>query len=87
MAGIERPLMLTLLVVGGLNTVISLFYYLRVLKVMIFDPAPENRAAAAFPLVSLPGALVTALALPVFLLGLFWSGLYAVASFAGTFAS
>lgn len=86
-AGIERPLMLTLLVVGGLNTVISLFYYLRVLKVMTFDPPPVDRAAEAFPLVSLPGALVTALALPVVLLGIFWSGLYAAAQFAGTFAS
>lgn len=86
-AGIERPLLLTLLVVGGLNTVISLFYYLRVLKVMTFDPPPVDRAGEAFPLVSLPGAVVTALAAPVVVLGIFWSGLYAVAQFAGTFAS
>ena len=48
--GAERPLMLVLLVVGGLNTVISLFYYLRVLKVMTFDPPPAERTAEAFPL-------------------------------------
>jgi Na+(H+)/acetate symporter ActP len=41
----------------------------------------------AFPLVSLPGAVVTALAVPVLLLGVFWSGLYAAAQLAGTFAS
>ncbi len=86
-AGIERPLLLTLLVVGGLNTVVSLFYYLRVLKVMTFDPPADDRATETFPLVSLPGALVTALAVPVVVLGLFWSGLYAAAQFAGTFAS
>jgi NADH-quinone oxidoreductase subunit N len=86
-AGVEQPLMLVLLVLGGLNTVISLFYYLRVLKVMTFDPPPDDRAAEAFPLVSLPGALVTALAVPVVVLGIFWSGLYAFAQIAGSFAS
>ncbi|MFM8735959.1 MAG: NADH-quinone oxidoreductase subunit N [Pirellulales bacterium] len=84
--GIERPLMLTLLIVGGLNTVISLFYYLRVLKVMTFDPPADDRVAAAAP-VWLPGALVTAVVVPVVLLGIFWSGLYAAAQLAGTFAS
>lgn len=86
-AGAERPLMLVLLIVGGLNTVVSLFYYLRVLKVMTFDPPPEDRATEPFPLVSLPGAVVTALVLPVVALGLFWSGLYAAAQLAGAFAS
>jgi hypothetical protein len=42
--------------------------------------------AAAAP-VWLPGALVTAVVVPVVLLGIFWSGLYAVAQLAGTFAS
>lgn len=58
--GAERPLMLVLLVVGGINTVISLFYYLRVLKVMTFDPPPADRPGGEFSLVSLPGAIVTA---------------------------
>ena len=86
-AGAERPLLLVLLVIGGLNTVISLFYYLRVLKVMTFDPPPEDRASEPFPLVSLPGAVVTAFVLPVVGFGLFWSGLYAAAQLAGAFAS
>jgi NADH-quinone oxidoreductase subunit N len=85
--GVERPLLLVLLIVGGLNTVISLFYYLRVLKVMTFDPPPAERASSAFPLVSLPGAVVTALVVPVVVFGLFWSGLYAWAQLAGAFAS
>jgi NADH-quinone oxidoreductase subunit N len=86
-SGAERPLMLLLLVIGGINTVISLFYYLRVLKVMTFDPPPAERAHEAFPLVSLPGALVTALVVPVVAFGIFWSGLYACAQLAGAFAS
>jgi NADH-quinone oxidoreductase subunit N len=82
-AATEQPLMLVLLVVGGLNTVISLFYYLRVLKVMTFDPPPEDRAGEALPLVSLSGAMVAALAVPVLVLGVFWSGLYDAALRAG----
>ena len=83
----ERPLMLVLLVVGGLNTVLSLFYYLRVLKVMTFDPPPADRVGGDFSLVSLPGAVVTALVVPVVVLGVFWAGLYACAQLAGAFAS
>ena len=86
-AGAERPLMLALLVIGGLNTVISLFYYLRVLRVMTVEPLPEDRVAEPFPLVSLSGALVTGLVVPVVILGVFWSGLYAAAQLAGVIVS
>jgi NADH-quinone oxidoreductase subunit N len=37
--------LLVLLVVGLLNTVVSLFYYVKVLKVMTFDPPPEGVSA------------------------------------------
>jgi NADH-quinone oxidoreductase subunit N len=87
MAGAERSLMLALLVIGGVNTVISLFYYLRVLKVMTFDPLPEDRVSEPFPLVSFSGAMVTGLVVPVVILGVFWSGLYAAARLAGVIAS
>lgn len=83
----ERPMMLVLLVVGGLNTVVSLYYYLRVIKVMTFDPPPAGRTTEAFSLVSIPGAFVTALVVPVVSLGIFWSGLHAFALLAGSFAS
>ncbi|MGB8852143.1 MAG: NADH-quinone oxidoreductase subunit N [Pirellulales bacterium] len=86
-AGAEQPLMLVLLVLGGLNTVLSLFYYLRVLKVMTFDPPSADRPTEAFPLVSLPGAFVTAVAVPVVVLGVFWAGLYAAAQMAGRMVS
>ena len=75
-----------LLVVGGLNTVISLFYYLRVLKVMTFDPPPEGQPAEAEPTVTFSGVLVTALSIPVVLLGIFWAELYGYAQLAGSFA-
>ena len=66
---------------------VSLFYYLRVLKVMTFDPPPADRPSGEVSLVSLPGAVVPGLVVPVVLLGLFWSGLSACAQLAGTFAS
>jgi NADH-quinone oxidoreductase subunit N len=86
-AGAEQPLMLALLIVGGINTVISLFYYLRVLKVMTFDPPPEGRAVEPAGPLSLSGGLVTALAVPVVVLGILWGGLYGYAQLAGSFAS
>lgn len=86
-AGAERPLLLVLLVIGGINTVISLFYYLRVLKVMTFDPPPEGSREEPIGLMSASGALVTGLAVPVLFLGIFWSGLYALSELAGKFAS
>ena len=42
--------MLTLLVIGGLNTVISLFYYLRVVKTMTIDPEPPIGLLRGFSL-------------------------------------
>ena len=83
----ESPLMLVILIVGGINTVISLFYYLRVLKVMTFDPLPEDRVAEPAGAFSLAGGLVAALAVPVVLFGILWSGLYGFAQLAGSFAS
>ena len=82
-----RSLLLALLVVGGVNTVISLFYYLRVLKVMTFDPPPADRFADAGAAAWLPGGMVAALTVPIVVLGVFWSGLYAFAQLAGRFAS
>ncbi len=76
-----RGMMITLLVIGGLNTALSLFYYLRVIKVMAFDPEPKKRPPSfSFPLVSFPGAYVVAISLPVLLLGIWWNDLYDWAS-------
>ncbi|MGD9647810.1 MAG: NADH-quinone oxidoreductase subunit N, partial [Pirellulales bacterium] len=69
----------TLLVIGGLNTVLSLFYYLRVIKVMTLDPEPEDRLPASFSLVSLPGVYLAAITVPVVLLGVAAGGLMEMA--------
>ena len=38
--------LLVLLAIGGLNTVLSLFYYLRVVRVMVLEPGAGATAGA-----------------------------------------
>jgi NADH-quinone oxidoreductase subunit N len=67
--------LMLLLIIGGLNTVLSLFYYLRVVKVMTIDPEPEQVAAPRWSMISLGGAFVVLITLPIVLLFLNWDGL------------
>ena len=64
-----------LLAVGGINTVISLFYYLRVIKVMTIDPEPAGRVPVNFSAVSAEGAYVVLITVPVVVLGVWWDPL------------
>ncbi len=73
--GQSATYLLVLLIIGGLNTAVSLFYYLRIVKVMTMDPEPENRPPFAFPEVSLQGAFICLVSLPTMLLMLNWERL------------
>jgi len=64
-----------LLAVGGINSVVSLFYYLRVVKVMTLDPEPDNRVPYSYAHMGLAGIYVAAITVPVVVLGLWWDGL------------
>jgi len=75
-----RLTMIVLLVVGGLNTAISLFYYIRVVKAMTLDEESQTRPTGSFSLASIPGAYVAMVTLPVLVLGLFWNELYTLAN-------
>ncbi|MFV1965554.1 MAG: NADH-quinone oxidoreductase subunit N [Pirellulaceae bacterium] len=70
--GAPQAYLLALLVVGGLNTVLSLFYYLRVVKVMTIDPEPAHRTAFVYSEISLQGAFVFLLTVPTALFILNW---------------
>ena len=72
----------TLLFVGVLNTVLSLFYYLRVVKVMVFSPAPLYRDPPTIPLTSIIGSYCLLLTFPLVLLFFLLSGLLRWANFA-----
>jgi NADH-quinone oxidoreductase subunit N len=63
-----------LLMIGVLNTVLSLFYYLRVVKVMVIDPEPADRTAPEIPLFSVSGAYFFMLASFMVILFLFSGG-------------
>ena len=63
------------LLVGGINTAISLFYYLRVVKVMTIDDEPRDRPPLAYSDVSLGGAYLWLITLPTALLIVSWDWL------------
>jgi NADH-quinone oxidoreductase subunit N len=62
------PVMMSLLVIAGLNTVISLIYYLRVAKIVSIDPEPETRGPVTLGV--LPTLYVLIVAIPVFIYGI-----------------
>jgi NADH-quinone oxidoreductase subunit N len=61
--------MIGLLVIAGINTAVSLVYYLRVAKVVCIDAEPESRRPVAIGL--MPAAYVLAVSLPVLIYGVF----------------
>jgi NADH-quinone oxidoreductase subunit N len=66
------------LIAGALNTVISLFYYVKVLKVMVLEKTleeVENRPVTLYPIPVLQSTYVSILAVVVLLLGIFWNPL------------
>ena len=77
--GAAASFLLVLLVIAGINTAISLFYYLRVVKVMTIDPEPEDRTPVNFPIVSLSGAYVALIAAPILLLFVAWDKINEIA--------
>jgi len=75
--------MYLLLVIGGLNTVLSLFYYLRVVKVMAIEAEPEDRPAPSIPWFSAPGVYAVLLAGMMILIFVRWGGLWTIGQVAG----
>jgi len=65
-----------LLSIGVLNSLLSLFYYIRVVRVMILTPEPEGCQTAPIRLNTIPGAYSLVIAMPLFILGVWWNGLF-----------
>ncbi len=74
----HHTLLLLLLIAGGINTVISLFYYIRVLKVMAIDPVPEDRVPDTFSMASFQGAYVVAVTAPLIVIFFGWDMFYPI---------
>ena len=66
-AGQIHPLLWGVLAVAAINTVISLFYYMRVLKAVFVNPRPARERRIATPFTA--GLFAVLLAVPIFLLG------------------
>lgn len=71
-AGVPANYLLIALVVGGINTALCLFYYLRVAKVMTIDDEPRDRPPFIYSDVSLQGAYLWLITLPTATLMLGW---------------
>lgn len=65
-----------LLMIGVINSVLSLFYYLRVVRAMVLAPEPADCQTATIRLTTIPGAYSLVLALPLLILGVWWNGLF-----------
>jgi NADH-quinone oxidoreductase subunit N len=70
--------LLSLLAIGGLNTVLALFYYLRVVKVMVLDAEPQDRPPPTVPLLSAAGMYSAALAASMLVLFFWWGNLWQI---------
>jgi len=69
--------LLAVVLIGSVNTAISLFYYLRVVKVMTMDPEQPNRRPLEFSSPFLQGLYLGVITLPTAALILSWEWLYA----------
>ena len=72
--------LMVLLIVGGLNTAISLFYYLRVVKVMVIDEPTDVVVGDGFSMASLPGVYLALVTAPLLLFFVRWEWLSTWAS-------
>ncbi len=64
-----------LAVVGILNSVISLYYYARIVKAMYLETVPESAPRGRVSIGTSQSALLVVLAAPVLILGVFWGPL------------
>lgn len=74
---------MTLAIVAVINSVVSLYYYLKVVRLMVFKPVEDQDAIAGFGFAN--QATIVLLAIPVVVLGVFWSKIMAVADGAKLF--
>jgi NADH-quinone oxidoreductase subunit N len=74
--GAPANFLLAILVIGGLNTAISLFYYLRVVKVITIDAEPKERRPGELTHPWLQPAYVCLVAAPLLFLIVGWSWLH-----------
>src|SRR5512134_1960027 len=66
-----------LVIVAALNSVVSLYYYARIVKAMFLE---EPRDASAVPVPAVPRAMLALLAVPTLVLGVYWEPVARIAA-------
>lgn len=74
----KTPFFYVLAIVGVLNSVVSLFYYARLVKAMFLEASPTG--APAVPMPAAATFLLALLAIPTLILGVWWSPLATLAA-------
>lgn len=73
----------TLAVILGLNSVISAYYYLKIVRLMTLKPAESDETIEGFGFLN--QLIIVAMTLPVFVLGIFWETIMQLAAGAKLF--
>ena len=66
-----------LAVVAALNSVVSLYYYMRIVRAMFLQ---ETKDGSAIPVPAVSGAMLVLLAAPTLLLGVYWEPVARIAA-------
>lgn len=74
---------ITLAVIAVLNSVVALYYYMKIIRLMVFTPVESNDKIVGFGVVN--QAVVVGLTVPVVALGIFWASLISLAGGAQLF--
>lgn len=73
----------TLAVILGLNSVVSAYYYLKIVRLMTLKPAESDETIEGFGFLN--QLIIVAMTLPVFVLGIFWESIMQLAAGAKLF--
>lgn len=73
----------TLALIAGLNSVVSLYYYLKIVRCMIFRPVEAEGPIGGLGIRN--HVVLLGLTFPIVFLGLFWSGISGLVSHAGLY--
>ena len=66
----------TLAFIGGLNSVVSLYYYIKIVRYMVFNKEESSDAISGFNAIN--RTVLVALSLPIVILGIKWSGFLSI---------
>ena len=61
-----------LAVIAGLNSVVSLYYYMKIVRYMVFGKEESNEPIPQFNLAN--STIIVAFTVPLLVLGIFWGG-------------